>query len=673
MKRLVPTLAIALAALACLPAGAQAAFGLDHFDVTFTNEEGAPTVQAGSHPFAFTTSLEANASNEETEGRLQELFLDLPPGLIANATAGPRCLEATFLDPGEECPLSTVVGTSSSSFLEPSHSESTPVYSLAPPAGVPLRLGFRVGDVAAVLVDVGLSPDPPYNPIAVAGAWPEAVDVFTTEVSLWGVPADAAHDAQRGGPVNVPQVPLLTLPTSCQGPQATYYEALSWEGDEDSGSVFTHDSAEPPNPMGFTGCNKLAFTPAFSASPTTEAAQSPSGFELALDVSDEGLINPEGLAQSQVRDLVLALPEAITLNPAFAVELESCTEADLQEETLEPAPGAGCPEASKLGTIEVETPLLDQALEGSIFLGEPFEGEPTLANLYIVIRNHELGIVIKQIAEVEQDPETGQLVAFAEELPELPFSHLRLHLREVEGAPLITPSFCASYDGHDAAHEPIWAELTPWSGKSPFVVSSSFQIVSGPNGGPCPTADGEQPASPPASGTTSPGVNPDTTPPDTQVFKSVQKRRPPIFVFHFQSTEPGSTFRCKLDKGPLANCSNSKRFGHLRPGPHTFRAVAVDPSGNADPSPAIAQFTVQGRRRKGINFNERGPGEQARHPNHLSSCANNAKLQRLALTRESLGHAVDAPQPRRGRFCRLCTVRCHGLASVSQSRCTSRC
>ncbi len=600
MKRLVPTLAIALAALAGLPVGAQAAFGLNNFDVTFTAEDGSPSMQAGSHPFTMTTSLEANSSNEETEGRLRELFLDLPPGLIANATAGPRCSEATFLDPGEECPLSTVVGTSSSSFLEPSHSESTSVYNLAPPAGVPLRLGFRVGDVADVLVDVGINPDPPYDPIALAGEWPEAVDVFTTEVTLWGVPADPRHDSLRGTclnpvtggsngdcPVNVPQVPLLTLPTSCVGPVPTAYEVDSWQnpGVFVGGSVLTHDNAEPlPNPMGFSSCGTLAFEPSFSARPTTEAAQSPSGFELALDVSDEGLANPKGLAQSQIRDLVLALPDGITVNPAAAEELESCSEADLQEETLEPEPGEGCPEGSKLGTIEVETPLLEQSLSGSIFVAEPYESN--LPDLYIVIRNHELGIVIKQIVEIEPDPETGQLVAFAEELPQLPFSHLRLHLREIEGAPLITPPLCASYDGHDDAHEPIWAELTPWSGGAPTVAASSFEIISGPNDGPCPTGGSEHIAPPHAPGTSPP----DTTPPDTTISKRVLKRRPPIFVFHFQSTEPGSTFRCKLDRHPFASCPSSKRFGHLKPGRHKLEVAAVDAAANKDPTPAVAHF-----------------------------------------------------------------------------------
>lgn len=163
--------------------------------------------------------------------------------------------------------------------------------------------------------------------------------------------------------------------------------------------------------------------------------------------------------------------------------------------------------------------------------------------------------------------------------------------RYVETVRAAFPPLCASYDGHDAAHEPIWAELTPWSGPAQTItIASSFEIVSGPNGGPCPTGGGEQPASPPAPGTAPPSTTPDTTPPDTQIFKSMLKRRPPIFVFHFQSTEPGSTFRCKLDSHPFIACSSPQTYKHLKPGRHMLEVAAIDAAGNQDPTPAVAQF-----------------------------------------------------------------------------------
>ena len=90
---------------------------------------------------------------------------------------------------------------------------------------------------------------------------------------------------------------------------------------------------------------------------------------------------------------------------------------------------------------------------------------------------------------------------------------------------------------------------------------------------------------------------PDKTPPNTTIRKRVLRSQPPQLVFHFGSNEPGSTFRCKLDKHRFAKCRSPKRFRHLEPGSHTLKVFAVDPAGNADPSPAVARFTVPEHRK----------------------------------------------------------------------------
>ena len=87
----------------------------------------------------------------------------------------------------------------------------------------------------------------------------------------------------------------------------------------------------------------------------------------------------------------------------------------------------------------------------------------------------------------------------------------------------------------------------------------------------------------------------DTTPPDTTISKHVLKRMPPIWVFNFRSSEPGSTFHCKLDKGPMVACRSSARFGGLGPGRHRLEAFSTDAAGNRDPSPAVARFWVPKR------------------------------------------------------------------------------
>jgi hypothetical protein len=96
--------------------------------------------------------------------------------------------------------------------------------------------------------------------------------------------------------------------------------------------------------------------------------------------------------------------------------------------------------------------------------------------------------------------------------------------------------------------------------------------------------------SPGSTSSPSPLPPPDTTPPDTTIHRHVLKRMPPILIFHLESTEPNSTFRCKLDKGPFRKCGPGRRYQHLAPGRHTLKAVAVDPAGNTDPSPAVAHF-----------------------------------------------------------------------------------
>jgi hypothetical protein len=82
----------------------------------------------------------------------------------------------------------------------------------------------------------------------------------------------------------------------------------------------------------------------------------------------------------------------------------------------------------------------------------------------------------------------------------------------------------------------------------------------------------------------------DRAAPETTIRKQVLKSQPPQLVFHFGSNEPGSTFRCKLDRHRFATCHSPKRFRHLEPGSHTFKVLAVDPAGNADPSPATVHF-----------------------------------------------------------------------------------
>jgi hypothetical protein len=515
MRRLLLTLgASALSALA-LAAPASAAFGLHDFDVTFTGPKGETVTQAGSHPFAMRTSFLIN-TEESAEGTLpvestRDILVALAPGFAGDESATPRCATLDFLTlresikPGggglrtPSCADGTAVGIAK---IEIGNGtgfgpQSAPLYNLEPPPGKVARLGFVVQSVP-VTVDVALSESPPYNIVAITSNISQALEVFGASLTVWGVPADPAHDEERGRcfegglicPAGTALKPFLTLPRSCTGPLETRYKLDSWQhpGIFTEGNAFTHDDAIPPNPVGTSGCGKLGFAPRTATRPSTQSAESASGLDFSLDVEDEGLKNPEGIADADIEEIQTAFPPGVTLNPSAAEGLGVCTKAQYEAASLTVG---GCPDAAKVGTMEVDTPLLENhTLHGSLYVAQqddPATAEPEAENpfdsllaLYFIIRDPELGIFVKLAAEVEPDPVSGQIITTLEDLPQFPLGHVNVHLREGPRAPLITPPTCGTYT--------TTARLTPSSGAAPLLTTSSFEVDSGPGGGPCPPA-----------------------------------------------------------------------------------------------------------------------------------------------------------------------------------------
>ncbi len=522
MRRLTLLACALLLSLGALAPAARADFGVESFDVSIAGSKGTFALQAGSHPFSLSTAVTLNSHLGESKGKpveladgdLRDLFATQMPGLAGNPDAVPTCPEDLFGGgEGHACPAATQLGIAESTIGTneegtPSTFFSDPVVNLKAPHGVAQRIGFYAAHgIVPVVIDLRLSPAPPYNVIASVTSISNIITLLSSKVTLWGVPADPAHDAERSClkseivsgkcPSGGTPVPYLTLPRACGGPLATTYAADSWQqpgailagGGPDlsdpawvTGSALTHDEAIPPNPQGFIGCDRLRFQPSIAAQPTSRAATSPAGLDFALNLTDEGIASAKegATAASDVEKVVVTLPQGMTVNPSQAEGLEVCSEADVARETADSAPGQGCPEASKIGTIEVETPLLkDTILKGSLYVAEPYQNpEHSLIALYVVIKDPELGILVTQPLRVEPDPQTGQLITYSEDMPQLPFSHFRLHFREGGRAPLITPPGCGDFD--------VKALLYPWSGNPPVESTSTFQVISGPNNSPCP-------------------------------------------------------------------------------------------------------------------------------------------------------------------------------------------
>lgn len=96
---------------------------------------------------------------------------------------------------------------------------------------------------------------------------------------------------------------------------------------------------------------------------------------------------------------------------------------------------------------------------------------------------------------------------------------------------------------------------------------------------------------------TSGPVGPDRAPPQTTITKGAPDRLAGHRVkFRFASSEPDSSFRCRLDAKPYRPCTSPRRVRHLGHGRHRFKVIATDAAGNADPSAAKDRFRVVGSR-----------------------------------------------------------------------------
>jgi hypothetical protein len=90
---------------------------------------------------------------------------------------------------------------------------------------------------------------------------------------------------------------------------------------------------------------------------------------------------------------------------------------------------------------------------------------------------------------------------------------------------------------------------------------------------------------------------PDLSPPETTITRGPKdKTKKRKATFEFSSSEPGSSFNCQVDKGPLTVCSSPFTV-KVKRGKHTFRVQALDAAGNVDGSPASDDWKVKKKRK----------------------------------------------------------------------------
>jgi hypothetical protein len=465
-------------------------FGFAGASSWFTNADGTPDTQAGSHPFEASFSFDLNqAGAVSAGGSLRDLTVALPPGLVGDPSVVPQCTRQQFLsNVVGGCPASTQIGVDRPNLPEPEGAPfvaSVSVYNLVPPPGVPAQFGFTAEGVQVLLdaqvrsgSDYGITED-----VKNLGFQPVG-----NVITLWGVPAEKVHDRERCGIVlneslkeeglcgqssgGAAPKPLLTLPTSCGGPLTTTLRADTWQNANTTAEMSYLSQDQTGVPAGYSGCERLGFGPSLSVAPDTTFADTPAGLTVELKVPQEGLVAPEGLAMSNIKNTSVTLPEGVAINPGQATGLTAC---QASESGIGSDGPSSCPSASKVGIDEITTTLLKHKLEGNVYI---LQADPPNLKLLVVAEGE--GVDIKLVGDVHLDEATGRLVTTFEKTPELPFTDFKLSFSGGARAALVTPTGCGAFS--------TTSDFTPWS--SPFVEdvfpTSTFAIDHGPGGTACP-------------------------------------------------------------------------------------------------------------------------------------------------------------------------------------------
>ncbi len=518
---------MAASAIAIAPGSAAAAepsFGVAKFlagtcTVEGCNEESALSelfTQAAGHPdfgvtdFTLnTTAIPVTPVALEPIGNVKNVRVDLPRGLSVNPEAVPECSMAEFGEaelpgvppgtgfyPPTKCGSASEVGTETLTVLvDTGLAPPAPpvaniqltgkVYDLVPPNGLPLEFGVAV-DVTTLAEGVLKTALPPHS--VFAHSFIEGALSWHPETGLGGTPIEPSGDYHELFNIkNIPTIPplvgsrlvfngragkgLLTMPSSCEGPLTTYLEVQSYKG-EVAKSHFT-------TPVGASGCSSVPFKPEVNVVPSTTQSDQPDGARVEVKVPQNA--DPTQIDSSTVQQATVNLPEGMTLNPAAADGLRSCTDAQFGKGTGNPV---ACPAGSKIGTVTIETPTLPaKALTGNVYVGAPIPGAtPASGREYRIFMNAEsprYGVTIRLEGRVSANEQTGQLTTFVPENPPLPFSDFIVDLEGGAHTPLANPLSCGPAR--------TTASLLPFSGTGAVDPFTSFTVDLNGKGAACPS------------------------------------------------------------------------------------------------------------------------------------------------------------------------------------------
>ena len=472
VRRLVVIAAIGLVATA-LPAVTKAdpsEYGIESFSAVQSSS------QAGDHPdLTVSFALKLEKGTQKLPATTHEAIVELPPGLADYPGAVEQCTTAQLMstdveDPSNAtgCPQDSQVGVAEAQLFKNGNllAVSEPLFSMTPlqDGSAVARFGF-MGDLFPVILDVSLRSEGDYGAEVKALGISSLVPLLSAKTTVWGVPADESHDTRRDTPYEaghnggvpetpdgkrrsgLPRAPFLASPTRCGVARPLTLTVASYAEPERRVSA---ETSLPP----LSGCGKLDFEPRLSLAPTSHVAAEPTGLDAETTLRQDE--SPNGDATSTLRAARVILPPELTVADGAANGLAACSETQVGLGTRE---SAHCPEAAKIGAVEIDTPVLTHPLHGAVYQRMPTPGD--LIGLWLVV--DEQGVHLKLRGKVHTDPGTGQITTVFDEgtpqtegIPQAPVSRFSLEFFGGARAPIAAPRHCGTYYAH--------YEFIPWSG-----------------------------------------------------------------------------------------------------------------------------------------------------------------------------------------------------------------
>ena len=161
------------------------------------------------------------------------------------------------------------------------------------------------------------------------------------------------------------------MPVSCADPLDFNLELEPWN--VPLGSAIERATSPGPFPL---GCSNVPFDPSIAAAPTGKLAESASGLDFRRTCPTTGLHNRRrdrrSRAQARAGDPARGDHRQPLRSPKAS---RPAPKPSTKPRSFDSKPGEGCPEASKIGCVQISTPLVEGQSKAPLYLATPYENQ----------------------------------------------------------------------------------------------------------------------------------------------------------------------------------------------------------------------------------------------------------------------------------------------------------